>query len=214
MLKRQFFIFGASVAYGVGSTEDGWSGLLKQYVHNELYGKNSFGEKAEVYNFAKPGADIEFVLDTFENQLLDYERECPLTAFILVGLNDTKAIDNPNNFVSDESKFEKDYNILLNNLSKHFEVINILSFYGVDENKVHPKINPLDGSASYFKNDRICKFNDIIRRLCCKYNKANFIDLMHLNDNWVEDCLFKDGLHPNDKGHKLIFNAIKDYVII
>lgn len=128
MFKRQFFIFGASVAYGVGGTQGGWAGLLKQHIHNELYGKDSLGEKVEVYNFAKPGAEIEFVLDTFENQLLSYERECQLTAFVLVGLNDTKAVGHPEDFVSNEVKFEKDYNELLSNLSKCFEIINVLGF--------------------------------------------------------------------------------------
>lgn len=84
----------------------------------------------------------------------------------------------------------------------------------MDESKVYPKINPLDGSTSYFKNDRINSFNKILKKVCEGYDRANFIDMSRLSDDWVGSCLFKDGLHPNDKGHELIFAALKDYVVI
>jgi len=212
MFKRQFFIFGASGAYGVGGMNGGWAGLLKQYIHSALYGEQGLGEAEEVYNFAKPGAEISFVLDTFENQLSNYGRECPLSAFLSVGLNDTKAVGNPDTYLSDETKFEKDYDRLLREMSKNFDSINVLGFYDVDERKVSPKINSFDGSKSYFKNDRIHAFNKILEKVCANYKKVNFIDLSHLSDTWLRDCLFKDGLHPNDKGHGLIFEKLKSYL--
>ena len=207
MFERQFFILGASGAYGVGSTQGGWAELLKQFVHTELYGEKALGEAAEVYNFAKPGAGIQFVLDTFENQLTEYGRDCPLTAFISVGVNDTKAVNTPDNYVSNEGKFEKDYRALLNKLSEHFEMINVLGFYELDESKVYPKVSPFGDSKSYFKNERIRTFNKILEKVCACYEKANFIGIKLDNS-----CLFKDGLHPNDKGHQLIFERLKGHI--
>lgn len=212
IFKRQFFIFGASVAYGVGGTQGGWSGLLKSYIHGQLYGESALGEQMEVYNFAKPGAEISFVLENFPWQLKAYQRNSPRTVFMSVGLNNTKAVGHPENYVADEEGFEKQYCQLLDKMSEAFETINILGFYELDEKKVSPKINPFDGLKTYFNNERIFKFNEVLKQLCSQYSNVNFIDLQNLAENWLEKDLFEDGIHPNDKGHQLIFEALKPYV--
>lgn len=212
MQKKQIFILGASGAYGVGSTKGGWAGLIKQYVHTEICGKPPFeGERAEVYNFAKPGAEVQFVLDTFQNQLDNYWKKGPISVFMSVGLNDTKATQTPDNYVSNTDKFEQDYTRLLESLTQKFNTVNVLSFYALDESKVSPKISPFDGAKIYYNNARIQEFNGVMKKVCARYSNVNFIDLSGAAD-WQEKCLFVDGLHPNDTGHQMIFDALKNYI--
>lgn len=48
----QIFILGSSNAYGVGGKDGGWADILKQYLHNKMYGKYGIGEKHELFNFS------------------------------------------------------------------------------------------------------------------------------------------------------------------
>ena len=207
--KKQYFIFGASIGYGVGGTKGGWAGLLKMHIHNQLYGKNGISEKAEVYNFAKPGAQISFVLNNFKTQLDQFKRSNRITVFLLVGLNDVKSTGCPDNYLSSEEKFKEEYSELFSRMSSEFGEINVLGYCHVDESKLNPKVSPFDGSKSYFNNKRIGEFNGYLKEICSKFDKVKFISMDNISKNWVEECLFEDGLHPNDLGHKLIFERIK-----
>lgn len=210
MFQKQFFIFGASIAYGVGSTYGGWANLIKQSVNSKLYKDNGLGEKVEVYNFAKPGATIQFVKDSFEVFVNLYKRDVPAVAFVLVGLNDVKAVGNINGYQTDENAFETSYKTLLNSIKDRFETVYVIGFHNVDESKTLPKINPLDNSLSFFSNTRIQKFNEVLKNVCDSYENVNFISVSDIGT----DCLYEDGLHPNDNGHELIFQKVEKYLII
>src|SRR5438309_1346665 len=97
---KQYFLLGASSAYGVGGANGGWGELFKQYVHAKMYDANGEGERYEVFNFAKSGATAQFVIDTFPRQVEDYGRNDEIIVVVGVGGNDAKAVGSPNNFVS------------------------------------------------------------------------------------------------------------------
>lgn len=214
MFKKQFFIFGASGAYGVGGTSGGWAGLIKNHVHERLYGANPMGEVAEVYAFAKPGAVTAFVRDTFQEQLKLYTRGQATTAFISVGLNDTRAVETPTGFVSNEVDFTESMTALLGELSGAVDTVVILGFIPVDESKLTPKINPMDGRKTYFFNNRIAAFNALLKKACGAFENVHYVNVSNLADDWTERYLFKDGLHPNDAGHRLIFEKLKPFLEI
>lgn len=203
----QIFILGASSAYGVGGENGGWADLLKQKLHQKMYGPNGTGEDIEIYNFGKSGASINFVLDTFPIQLKQYSRNQKTIILLGMGANDSKAVNRPDNFISSLDKYSQEMTKLLKLLKQSsFQTIVIGGGY-FDETKTNPKFNPIIGGKSFFTNRRAQEFQKCLQQLCQKYNLP-FIDLGVNEKEWLAKYLYKDGLHPNKKGHELICNKI------
>ncbi len=206
---KQIFILGASFAYGVGAEKTGWGDLVKQHYHNLMYSRGGVGEKYEVYNFSKSGAATEFVLETFPEQLRQFGRGDKIISIVSVGGNDSKAIGSPNNYVSTVEEYISKVKKLYDLLSKSSSKIIFVGDGFVDEAKTNPKISPFDGSKSYFTNSRRTLFHSALKELCDNL-KITFIDTPVAKEDWINNYLYEDGLHPNQKGHDLIFNEIKN----
>ena len=204
---KQIFIFGASTVYGVGGEEGGWADMLKRELHKRMYYKGGPGEIFEVYIFAKPGATVEFIFENFENQIKKYSRGDEKIAIVSVGMNNTKAVGNPNDFVSDIEIYKKSMNDLLVKMKLKVDEVICVGYRPVDESKTLPKLNPVGGSPSYFWNERINKFNKVYKQVCQELG-VKFIDLNIDKGEWITKYLNEDGLHPNTKGHELIFQKL------
>lgn len=207
---KQIFILGASSVYGVGAEHDGWGDLVKAYMHGKLYAPDGLGEACEVFNFAKAGSTVEFVADTFPWICQNYLRDgAELTTLISVGGNDAKAVNAPDNYVCTPEAFrEKITNLcsVLKAQSKH--VIFVSNGY-VDETKVSPKPSPFgDGNVSYFTNERRGQFNAITKEVC-EAMGFEFVAVDCDKDTWISKYLYKDGLHPNQEGYQLVFEAVR-----
>lgn len=205
---KQIFILGSSGAYGVGSSIAGWGDLVKQHLHNKMYQKNGVGEKYEVYNFAKSGATIDFVLDNFPKLFDEYGRNQETIAIVSVGGNNSKAENAPDNYVSTIEEYLEQMGKLLDLLKQKCNFVIFVGNWFVDESKTNPKSNPLTGGKSYFTNERRVGFSNKAAELC---NKK---DIQHIEidvdmQEWIDSYLYEDGLHPNQAGHQLIFDAIQ-----
>lgn len=203
----QVFIFGASGAYGVGADRAGWGDLLKQRLHERMYGTDGVGEKHEAFNFAYPGAGVDFVIVTAREQLKFYRRSGKVIAVISVGGNNSKAENSPDNFVSSVEEYEKLMSSLLERMKEDADEIIVVGNGAVDEAKTNPKSNPLTGGKSYFTNDRRIMFSYALMKVCNKYD-VRFVDMDAAPDEWKAAYLYKDGLHPNQKGHEYIADKV------
>ena len=201
----QVFIFGASMAYGVGSTEGSFGDMLKRKLHEEMYSDGGVGEKHEVYNFTKPGATIEFVLDNYENQIEQYRKSGKLIAIVHVGGNNAKAKDAPENWVSTGEEFRSLAKKLLSSLAGKIDSVICVELAPVDESKTTPR------GTSYFYNHRFVEFNKIYAEVCAQMN-IPFIETGIGPDEWKEKYLYEDGLHPNTAGQRLIFEKVWEEV--
>lgn len=203
----QIFILGSSSVYGVGASEVGWADLVKRALHQKMYGKNGIGEKIEVFNFGKSGATIDWVLRTFPQQLEQYGRGSNIITIVSVGGNNSKAKDQPNNFVSSLDEYQHDMTKLLDLLLAKSDQVVFVGSGSVDEHKTNPKLNPLTGGKSYFTNARRMEFQTCCKQLC-QEKGIPFIDLEIGEAEWQQNYLFKDGLHPNQHGHTLIAEKV------
>jgi lysophospholipase L1-like esterase len=209
----QFFLLGSSSVYGVGAAVAGWGDLLKQHLHQKMFGENGVGEKYEVYNFAKPGATIDFVVDSFPKLLQDYSRDGKIITIISVGGNNSRADNDPTNFFSTPEEYRNELSNLLKILKRgSSEIIFVGSGY-LDESKTNPKPNPLDGGYSYFSNKRRQEFAKITKQLCAE-NQVNFIDVDAnvTESEWLSKYIYEDGLHMNQAGHQFVFGLLKSLV--
>jgi len=203
----QIFIFGSSSAYGVGGCEGGWADMLKRHLHQTMYGENGTGEKDELYNFAKPGVTVEFVKETFPILLKHYRNQEKVIVVLSIGLNNAKATDWPDNFVSSADDFRTAMHDLLTKMKSLVDQIIVIGYPPHDETKTLPKHNPLTGSRSYFCNERTALFEDALKNVCIDLG-VKFIGLSTSHKEWVNGCLCLDGLHPNHTGYEKIFRAL------
>jgi lysophospholipase L1-like esterase len=208
----QIFIFGASTAYGSGAELAGWGDLLKQSMLTKMYGKNGVGEKYEVNNFAQHGATIEFVLVVAPEQLKYYRKSGKVIAVVQVGGNNIKANGTPDGFVVSLEEYEGLMSQLIERLREDVdELIMLDALMPVDESKTNPEVDKTTGRKSYFTNDRIILFNHILAKLCRKY-EVHHIDLTINPKEWIKDRVSADGLHPNQAGHRFIFDKVSPVV--
>jgi lysophospholipase L1-like esterase len=207
---KQVFIFGASHVYGVGADRAGWADQVKAYVHGKLFGENGPGGKIEVFNFALSGSTIEFVADTYQWVLGNYMREgAETTAILSVGGNDSKAENDPDNYVSTPEAFRVKVRGLLTDMHAEFDHIIFVANAYVDESKTTPKSSPFGKSRlSYFYNQRRRLFNSIAEEVCDELG-ITYVHAVADESEWVETCLYHDGLHPNQAGHNKIFDTVK-----
>ncbi len=208
---KQIFILGASSVYGVGAERGGWGDLVKSYMHAKMYQPDGTGEACEVFNFSKAGSTIDFVMDTVPWIIDKYARSSDpgdLIIMLSVGGNDAKASGAPDAFVSTPEAFKLKVEELCLLLQHYSNNIIFVSNGYVDESKVNPKPQPFEGKFSYFTNERRTLFNGITKDVV-QSKGYTFIAVDCDKEIWENQYLYSDGLHPNQAGYELVFNALK-----
>ncbi len=203
----QIFIIGSSSVYGVGAEFAGWADLIKQKLHQKMYGVGGVGEKYEVFNFGFSGATIDFFKEAFPFLLKKYGRNGKIVTIFATGGNNAKAKGSSDNYVSTLDKFSKDIVDFLNLINKLSDEVIVVGNGSYDESKVFPRISPFDGSKSYFSNERNQKFQTKAKEITQSMN-LEFVDLEVPTETWIKKYLYEDGLHPNQAGYNLIADKV------
>ena len=203
----QLYAFGSSSVYGVGAENGGWADLIKQRLHKQMFAPGGIGEKFEFYNFGKSGATINFVQNTYKEQLKNYGRDCRKIALVSVGGNNSKAEDEPDNYVSTLEEYKAEMTNLLSEMKNVFDQVFFVGGGYVDESKTNPKPNPLTGGKSYFINERRALFKEILKNICNEIG-IDYIGVEISKDEWIEKYVYEDGLHGNQKAHQLLADEI------
>jgi len=208
---KQIFIFGSSSTYGVGGTKGGWAGLLKEKLHTKMYGEGGVGEALEVFNFGKSGATIDLVQDTYKKQLEIYGRDAEKIILLNVGGNNAKAINEPDNYVSEPEDYRKEIHSLLSNMKQDVSYVFFVEGGHYEEAKVYPKQSPFSNSVSYFSNARKQLFSQATKNVCNELG-VTYIPVEVSEEEWIEKYAYKDGLHSNDAGYEYIFKNIWKHI--
>ena len=64
----------------------------------------------------------------------------------------------------------------------------------------------------YCRNEYLHQYNEIIKKVC-KENKIYFVEISETFAKTDYKKLLEDGLHPNSKGHEIIFNIVKNFLL-
>ncbi|HKL44582.1 MAG TPA: GDSL-type esterase/lipase family protein [Candidatus Absconditabacterales bacterium] len=193
-------IWGDSISRGAFDYDQGGrvNRLHKRGLKNDNY----------IYNFSVSSNDTRGVLYAMEKQIDIIENIEPEDEYIYIfaiGSNDARYINNKENKVVPISEFRSNLNQIIN-LSKN--ITNKIIFLGInqiDENKTKPI--PRE-PTEYYENDDLKEYNKCIEEIC----KSNNIDLISMR-NLLTPSNFEDGLHPDPKNHKIIYDAVKEYII-
>jgi lysophospholipase L1-like esterase len=168
-------------------------------------------EEHFVLNLGDPSDETtEKVLERFEFETkARYASRKEKIIIFAIGINDSEFIHSENNFLVLEKKFKENIQKLINIAQKFSPKIIFVGLTPVDESKVNPI--PWYKDRSY-RNEHIKKFNDIIKSVC-EENKIYFIEIFENLIKTDYKKLLKDGVHPNSRGHRKIFEIVKDFLI-
>ncbi len=195
-------IFGDSIAWGAFDSEGGgWVEHLKLY----MWSKGDI----DVYNLGVSGNKTSNLLERFESETKARIEENEETIIIFaIGINDSYFLHSKNDFMTPIEQFKENIQKLIDLAQKFSSKIIFIGLTPVDESKTTPI--PWDTDKSY-KNENIKKYNEIIKSACEDKN-IYFVEIL---DKWLQSDyqdLLEDGLHPNSKGHKKIFETVKDFL--
>lgn len=201
--------------YGVGSSYGGWVDLFKRDLHQKMYGSENLGEMHEIYNLAVPGAVISDLAKRCTVELQTIRKpERQLIAIVQLGANNAKAVGRPNNFTSTPEQYEKEATAFLQRICELCDDVICLGMRPMDQQKVMPIYKDKEkGGKVYFPNDRIAKFEKIIDKVARKFD-IKFVPLFEeaLQSDPNAKLLWNDGIHPNDEGHRLLYEKVKQSV--
>lgn len=120
---------------------------------------------------------------------------------IAIGINDSKILRKNKKSEVSLKDFKKNINKLYSIASKKTNKIIFVGLSYVDESKTNPCFWEPEKT---YKNDIIIKFDKVIKIFCKEKNIA-FADIYKKTKK--NSYLF-DGLHPNSKGHKIIYKEV------
>ncbi len=205
----QILIFGTSITYGAWDKEGGWVARLRKHIDNKLIDSNNTYHHL-IYNLGVSGDNTLGFLERFniETKLrIDDEKEETVIIFS-VGTNDSQFVNaNKQNRVPPQ-EFEKNLKKLVQLAGKYTDKILMTGIMPVDDEKMDPI--PWAPEKSY-KNEFIKQYDAIVKKVCSE-EKVDFIEIFEHFMNEDYKTLLYDGVHPNAKGHKKIYEIVKKYL--
>ena len=208
-MNNNYIIIGDSISYGIGDFESGgWAAMFKNYIVSQDDSKvsNNF-----VHIAGFPGAtstDILYRIDSIYNAF-----KHPIfnnIVILSIGVNDTQEFNGSSKctieqYKSNIEKITKDLMTQNANL-----VILGLTRIESDE-RFYWKPNKYYDNQVISQYDKdlqaILEFDEELKRFCLS-NKIKYIPMQDVLEK--EDYI--DGLHPNQNGHRKIFERVKKYL--
>ncbi len=207
-MKNNYIIIGDSITYGIGDFESGgWSAMFKKFIVNKDDSKicNNF-----VHIAGFPGATSKDILNKIDNILNSFIYDGFNNIVILsIGVNDTQLF-NGNYKISIDNYKSNIKKITKKIMRKGMQLI-IVGLTRIESNE-----NFLWKPNKYYNNSIISEYDKDLKlvmeydselRRLCEENKIKYIPMQDVLQK--ED--FIDGLHPNQMGHKKIFERIRDF---
>lgn len=203
----QIFCFGDSITYGAEDEElSGWVTRLRLKIDKEHHFKDL------VYNLGIPGETTDGLVKRFNKEAelrIREDREVENIFIFAYGANDSAFIKSKNSFRVDPDNFKKNLIKIITEAKNFGNKIYIQTVTPIVEESMiyHPN---KDKART---NKWIEEYNSKIFELSKEYN----IEIIDVNSAFLKQdykYLFcKDGLHPNNNGHEIIFNITIDKII-
>lgn len=188
-------VFGDSVTFA-SYMKESWANQLRWYLE-----ENST-EDIEFFNLGINGNTSEEILARFDVEAQSREPDKIIFAF---GINDSCYIFDTKKPLVEEEVFKNNLVKLIQKAKKHTNDITFVGLTLGDESLLKPF--PESSKGKSYSHERARKYDSIIKETA-KTNGCNYIDVYdQLN---AED--FIDGLHPNEVGHRKMFEVIRKHL--
>lgn len=194
-MKNNYIFIGDSIVYGIGDYES--NGYTSMFKHMIMGLDQSTSCSNYVHIAAYPGSTsndiasrIDAILDSFTFEGVNN------IAVLSIGVNDTQTIENKQKV--DIKIYEENIKKIIESVRKHNSNIQILGLTRIEsEGRFYLK------SGKFMDNRIIDKYDELLQNICVKED----VKYIKMSDALEKDD-FIDGLHPNNEGHKKIYNNV------
>lgn len=211
---KKLFFFGDSITAGAWDGAGGWVGRLSREVINKTiqsqkHDQNSF--ECLPYNLGVRGNKVENILHRFEREIGERVTEdedlSTIKIIFAIGVNDTCYSNELKRCVTSKEVFVGTLEKIIESALYITKDISFVGMCPVDEDF----LDPMKWLPTYsYKNEFISEYDNIIRDVCMKHQVIFCPLYAGLRSIPEYKSLLSDGLHPNEKGHEVIYKTIKN----
>lgn len=194
-MEKNYCIFGDSVTQAP-YVKIGWVGLFRQFLEE----KNQ-KDSVNIFNLGVSGNTSEDILKRFDAEASVRE---PTDIIFAVGINDSGYFRIPSKPVVEESKFVLNLEELIAKARKFSQDITFIGLVLGDDSILKPF--PESSTGHSYTRERAKAYDRIIKEMSEKKG-CRFVYIM----DKLDSADFQDGLHPNEQGHRKMFEVIKKY---
>lgn len=205
----QIFCFGDSITYGSHDfAESGWYGHLRRYMDARRDAAPSF--YALTYNLGIPAETTRGLVHRFlpetEVRFGKKAKETPLFIFQF-GANDTCYIPSQEKFQVSKHEYVQNLATVVSQAQDLGGQVILLNITPVNE----VLTGQPEGQDKSRLNAYIEEYNEALAVFCTEKNLPLVDVYQRFTTETATDLLSeRDGLHPTTKGHRIIFEAVKE----
>lgn len=193
--------FGDSITYGeYDGILGGWVDVLKRYLHGKYYSENA--KKVNAFNLGIGGENTKGLLSRLENEIKVRISPENNLIFLLYGANDLVIKNNQQNISITE--YETNMSLAIDIAMMHTKNVFLISILPIS-----PDIDgKIVSSGKLRTNKNVNEYNKVLKRIS-KLKNIQYIDVHSIISQDTTLYISKDGIHPNEKGYKVISEIIK-----
>jgi lysophospholipase L1-like esterase len=207
------YCFGDSITYGAWDIEKGgWANRLRAHFDDlQLRNPDLY---YLVYNLGIPGERTDGFIKRFESELAARQKggrgpagPGEATFIFAFGANDYVFIPDKNDFVTSKEEFMQRMQTAIDIAKKHSSNIVLLNITPANEAICAKNY----GNRKLRLNKNVELYNGYITELA-RSNGCKLVGVYSAFASSGEVMLSEDGIHPNEKGHQLIFERVKEAI--
>lgn len=199
------FALGDSITYGCwGQETRGWTTLLREYLESQEPYPSYY-----LYTLGIPGETSSGLRKRFVQEIDARKRSDDSSYVYLVacGANDATWLNGDQRFKQSKDEYAENMRTIFSELKNRPGVVYALNITPVNE-EFSKEFKGKDKSCL---NEYVDAYNHVLAQVSSEL-EVEIIDVNAAFRNNDFTALFTDdGLHPNDDGHRLIFETVKNY---
>ena len=195
-------IFGDSITYGKYDSQGGWVDRLKTtYMDRQLTRLED--DLPSIYNLGVEGETTRRLTARLPREVVtrrnNWEEDTDFAIVFAIGINDSLITDD-GDFFSSPEQYVHDLQELLDTAKLFCKRLLFVGLTPVEDD------NPRN---RYYSSNRVWEFEQALRSFV-QEQALPFVRVFERFDHGKEEeFLYANGLHPNDEGHRLIYDAVE-----
>lgn len=201
-------IFGSSITWGAWDKEGGWAQRLKNFADDKA-SSSKFENYTAVYCLGVSGDKTTDLLERFDTEVkarIDEEEKTLI--LIEIGINDSQYLLEEKEHRVSPDEYRLNLTTLVGKSKQHGADLILVGLTPVDS-RVDP--TPWTPGKSY-RLEFVKKYEEILKQVSNEQNTP-FIELISKFPEEQYKDLLVDGLHPSTKGHEIIYEEVKRYLV-
>ncbi len=196
---KVIFAFGDSITYGVwGPDTSGWSGLLRRELDRE--------QKYYFYSLGIPGETSRGLRDRFAREVAARQRsdDDGYVFLIACGANDATWLNGEQRFKQTQDEYAANMTAVIDEAKRLGGEVLLLNITPVNEEFSRE----FKGKDKSCLNEYVVTYNRVLAQVAAE-TEVRLIDVNRaFQERNVPALLTQDGLHPNDEGHRVLFETV------